>query len=79
MLKDDKGFSFIKISKEDYPRITAELQATDDEAKYLGPYMSSFAVREIVETAQDIFKLPTCNRKFPQDFGKERPCLNFHI
>lgn len=79
LLKDDKGFSFIKISKEDYPRITAELQATDDEAKYLGPYMSSFAVREIVETAQDIFKLPTCNRKFPQDFGKERPCLNFHI
>ena len=23
--------------------------------------------------------LPTCNRKFPQDFRKARPCLNYHI
>lgn len=78
LLKDDKGYSFIKISREEYPRITAELQAYDD-ARYLGPYMSSFAVREMVATTQEIFKLPTCNRVFPRDFGKERPCLNYHI
>ena len=23
--------------------------------------------------------LPTCRRKFPQDFGRGRPCLNYHI
>ncbi len=78
LLKDDKGYNFIKISKEPFPRITAEFQVLDD-SKYLGPYMSSFAVREMVATAQEIFKLPTCNRLFPRDFGKERPCLNFHI
>ncbi len=78
LLKDDKGYNFIKISKEQFPRITAEFQVLDD-SKYLGPYMSSFAVREMVSTAQQIFKLPTCNRVFPRDFGKERPCLNFHI
>ncbi len=78
LLKDDKGYNFIKISKEPFPRITAEFQVLDD-SKYLGPYMSSFAVREMVATAQEIFRLPTCNRVFPRDFGKERPCLNFHI
>ena len=78
LLKDDKGYNFIKISKEPFPRITAEFQVLDD-SKYLGPYMSSFAVREMVSTAQQIFRLPTCNRVFPRDFGKERPCLNYHI
>ena len=78
LLKDDKGYNFIKISKEPFPRITAEFQVLDD-SKYLGPYMSSFAVREMVATAQQIFRLPTCNRIFPRDFGKERPCLNFYI
>ena len=24
-------------------------------------------------------KLPSCNRKFPRDIGKERPCLNYHM
>ena len=78
LLKDDKGYNFIKISKEPFPRITAECQVLDD-SKYLGPYMSSFAVREMVATAQQIFRLPTCSRVFPRDFGKERPCLNYHI
>ncbi|MBR5252041.1 MAG: excinuclease ABC subunit UvrC [Oscillospiraceae bacterium] len=78
LLKDDKGYNFIKISKEDYPRITAEFQL-DDSGKFLGPYMSSFAVREMVSTTQQIFKLPTCSRQFPRDFGRERPCLNYHI
>lgn len=78
LLKDDKGYNFIKISKEDYPRITAEFQV-DDSGKFLGPYMSGFAVREMVSTTQQIFKLPTCSKQFPRDFRKERPCLNYHI
>jgi excinuclease ABC subunit C len=79
LLKDDKGYSFIKITEEEYPRITAELQATDKNCRYLGPYMSSFAVREMVDTTVGIFKLPTCNRVFPRDLGKNRPCLNYYI
>ena len=78
LLKDDKGYNFIRISKEDYPRITAAFQQ-DDGGKFLGPYMSSFAVREMVNTTQQIFRLPTCSRQFPRDFGRERPCLNYHI
>jgi len=79
LLKDDKGFSYIRVSKEPYPRITAELQKHDDGAEYIGPYISSFGVKRMVETAVTAFRLPTCQKKFPDDFGKGRPCLNSHI
>ncbi len=79
LLKDDKGYSYIKVTNEDYRRISYVLQKGDDDATYIGPYKSSFYVKNSVEQAQKIFRLPTCNRKFPQDFRKGRPCLNYHI
>ena len=78
LLKDDKGYSYIKISNEKYPRITAELQKKTD-GNFLGPYMSSFTTKQTVNEANKVFKLPTCSRKFPQEFGKQRPCLNYFI
>ena len=41
--------------------------------------MSSWSIKQTIDSAQKIFKLPDCNRKFPQDFGKGRPCLNYYI
>ena len=79
LLKDDKGYSYVKVTRGEYPRISAVLQKEDDGAEYIGPYTSSFAVREMVETANNVFRLPRCNKKFPQDIGKGRPCLNAHI
>ncbi|MEE0914464.1 MAG: excinuclease ABC subunit UvrC [Ruminococcus sp.] len=79
LLKDDKGYSYIKVSKGDWSRISYTLQKTDDGAEYIGPYKSSFYVKSAVEEANKIFMLPTCNRRFPQDFRKGRPCLNYHI
>ena len=79
LLKDDKGYSYVRLTKEPWPRLSAVLQKEEDGAEYIGPYTSSFAVREMVETAQNVFRLPRCNRRFPQDIGKGRPCLNAHI
>lgn len=79
LLKDDKGYNYIKISGEDYPKITYALQTDDKKAEYIGPYTSGYTVKQAVEEANKLFMLPTCTRKFPRDFGKERPCLNFHI
>lgn len=79
LLKDDKGYSYIRVSPDKWRKITYELQKKDDGALYIGPYKNSYYVKQSVEEANKIFKLPTCNRKFPEDFGKSRPCLNFHI
>ena len=79
LLKDDKGYSYVRVTREAYPRVSAVLQKEEDGAEYIGPYTSSFAVREMVETACNVFRLPRCGKKFPQDIGKGRPCLNAHI
>lgn len=79
LLKDDKGYSYIRISGDSWRRISEAKQKADDGAQYLGPYTSGWFVKNAVDEAHKIFKLPTCARKFPQDFGKGRPCLNFHI
>ena len=79
LLKDAKGYSYIKVTKAPWPRLSFTLQKEDDGAEYLGPYTSSFAARQMAETAMDAFLLPRCNKRFPQDCGKGRPCLNAHI
>ncbi len=78
LLKDDKGFSYIKITKG-WRNIFAVLQKDDDNAEYMGPYTAGFSVTKAVEQAKKIYKLPTCSRVFPRDIGKERPCLNYHL
>lgn len=79
LLKDDKGYSYIRVSQGDWSKISYTLQKKDDGAEYIGPYKSSYYVKSAVEEANKIFMLPTCNRKFPHDFRKGRPCLNYHI
>ncbi len=78
LLKDDKGYAYIRISDEQYPRITSVLQKIGG-GEFLGPYMSSYTTKQSVIEANKVFSLPTCTRKFPQDFGKQRPCLNYFI
>ena len=83
LLKDDKGYSYIKITKEEWPRLSFVLQKEDDGAEYLGPYTSSFAARQMAETAMDAFLLPRCNKRFPQADRQgpplpERPYRQMH-
>lgn len=79
LLKDSKGYSFIKITKNPYGNISACFRKDDDTADYLGPYTGNFSVTTAVDEAKEIFKLPTCNKVFPRDIGKSRPCLNYFI
>lgn len=78
LLKDDKGFSYIKITRG-WRNIYAVLQKDDEDADYLGPYTAGYSVTKAVEQAKKIYKLPTCSKVFPRDAGKGRPCLNYHL
>ena len=79
LLKDDKGFSYIKVTKGDWQNIYPVLQKDDENAEYIGPYTAGFSVTRAVEEAKKVFKLPTCSKVFPRDIGKGRPCLNYHL
>ena len=79
LLKDDKGYSYIRVTGDKWRRLSCALQKDDDNSRYIGPYNSGYLVKQAVEEANGVFMLPTCTRRFPEDFGKGRPCLNFHI
>lgn len=76
LLKDDKGYHYIKITNDRWPKIEATKNKLKDKARYLGPYYSGYIVRETVDEVNHIFKLPTCNRAFD---SLSKPCLNYHI
>lgn len=80
LLKDDKGYSYIKITlNEKWPRIESAKQKNDDGATYIGPYISGFVVKEAVDEAIKAFALPTCSRSFEKGEMNLRPCLNYFI
>ena len=80
MLKDDKGYPFIKVTvDEEYPRVMLAWRMKKDKAKYYGPYTSVTAVKDAVELVRKLYHIRSCSRKLPRDIGKERPCLYYHI
>lgn len=79
LLKDDKGYHYIKITSNGWKNILAVKQRFDDGAEYIGPYTGSYGVTNAVAEAKKIFLLPQCSKVFPRDYNKSRPCLNYFI
>ncbi len=80
LLKDDKTYPYVSIDlREDYPRLKVLRHESREGKRIFGPFPQNGAAAEIVRTANDLFGLATCNRQFPRDFRKGRPCLRHHI
>ena len=79
LLKDDKGYPFVRLSRETYPRFSMVHKWANDGARYFGPFGGRFETRQALDAVCAALRLPTCSRKFPRDIGAERPCLNFHM
>ena len=80
LLKDDKGYPYIRLSvKDPYPRFSLANRAEDDGARYFGPYGSRGSTQAIIDALLAALRLPACGRNFPRDIGKGRPCLNYHM
>ena len=80
LLKDDKGYPFIRLSSDEpYPRFSIVSKPGDDKARYFGPYSGRSYSKQAIEAVSQALGLPSCSRKFPRDIGKDRPCLNYHL
>ncbi len=79
LLKDDKGYPFVRLSQERYPRFSLANRQEKDGARYFGPFGGRQETRTALDAIAAALKLPTCSRRFPRDIGKERPCLNHHM
>ncbi len=82
LLTDDKEYPYIKITmNEEYPRVLRSFRIgadVKDGAKYYGPYLGG-VLRKALDTLRELFPVRSCSLKLPEDIGKDRPCLNYHI
>ena len=77
LLRDDKTYPYIKVTKEEWPRVIKTRQVRKDGGSYFGPYSDAGAVNRIVDLLNSSFALKRCSAvAFAPGF---RPCLNYHI
>ena len=79
-LKDAKSYPYIKIDvKSDWPRITMTRKRVPDGSLYFGPYSSTSTVYTAITEIERTLGIPTCKRSFPDEIGRERPCVYYQI
>ncbi len=71
-LKDDKRYPYIKITKEDYPRILITRRISDDDSYYYGPFTDVYALKRMLKFIKSLFKIRECK-------NMNGPCLNYQI
>jgi excinuclease ABC subunit C len=78
LLKDDKSFPYILITKDhSYPRLEKHRGPHHTKGKYFGPFASVLAVEETMILLQKVFLIRNCSDSFFEK--RTRPCLQFHI
>lgn len=77
MLKDDKQYPHLKITKEEFPKVVITRKLLKDGANYYGPFLPAALARKTLDLINRTFQLRTCdieiNGKLP------RPCLEYHL
>lgn len=80
LLKDGKGYPYIRLSNEPYPDFSVVHQVSEkDGATYFGPYGGRSLSFAVITALKQTLGLPSCGKTFPRDIGKGRPCLQSHL
>lgn len=81
LLKDDKSYPWIVVTKELYPRVFMTREKGID-GKYYGPYSNPQSAKVVLQLIRDIFPLRSCRHALEEKSiarGKFRLCLDYHI
>lgn len=82
LLKDDKSYPYIRITKEEYPRIFKTRRVIKDGSKYFGPYTDGTYLFYLLKTLRSIFPLRSCDlplTKTSIEQKRFKVCLDYHI
>ena len=77
MLRDDKSYPFVLLTKEDWPRIAFHRGPRALPGRYFGPYPSAVSVRETLNLMHKLFRLRSCEDSVFRN--RSRPCLQHQI
>lgn len=76
LLKDSKGYPYIKLTGDTYPKIMISRNTTDLNSQYFGPFVNTSGLRDIVHSLQKIFPLRDCS---DIKFKEGKLCMNYQI
>lgn len=71
--KDDKTFPYIKVTREEFPRVFIGRRKKNEDVDYFGPYTGARLLRRALAILRKSFPFCSC-RRFPK-----RPCLNYDL
>ncbi|WP_386696854.1 excinuclease ABC subunit UvrC [Lonepinella sp. MS14436] len=77
LLRDDKSYPYILLTKERHPRLTAYRGSKKIAGEYFGPYPHAGAVRETLSLLQKLFPVRQCENSVYNN--RSRPCLQYQI
>ena len=77
LLRDDKTYPYVKLTKERYPRVYVTRRILKDGAGYYGPFFPGNLAHRLVHFIHRHFKVPSCKIDFNR--RHTHPCLQFHI
>ena len=75
-----KSFPYIKVTKEDFPKVLKTRNKLGEDGLFFGPYTDVIHLNNYLRDINDFFKIRDCNRNIYKSIeNRERPCLNYHI
>ncbi len=77
LLRDDKTYPYIKLTRERYPRVYVTRRLRKDGATYFGPYFPGNLAHRLVHFIHRYFKVPSCKVDLTRNHTS--PCLQYHI
>ena len=82
LLKDDKTYPSICITREEYPRVFKTRKIIRNGSEYFGPYSHVGTLNGLLQIIAQAYKIRTCRLPLTDDTiraGKFRECLEYHI
>jgi excinuclease ABC subunit C len=77
LLRDDKTYPYIKLTREKYPRVYVTRRLRKDGSSYYGPYFPGNLAHRLVHFIHRHFLVPSCKVDLTRSHPK--PCLQYHI
>ena len=82
LLKDDKTYPSICITREEYPRVFKTRKIIRNGSEYYGPFSHTGTLNGLLQIVSQAYKVRTCRLPLSEESikaGKFKECLEYHI